>query len=231
MKNFTVAFPLNCSREQAPEFLKALRIDVSKKQVMIPGATIFFTPTLQGAAAGLETLFAEHSPLSEDEMRSLAGHGSLFFLEFSVRNFAEFESFLTVAKNLLNAGALGIYVENSGAAFAAKTALELIDGDVSMEAFVNFVRTSDTLWTLGLEPFGLPDLCVSLQKGEDVGRELLISAADAIFAEGLDYSSGKIFKDDDAGEFRFQKETSSPFGKNAPERNALGYVRLIGKTA
>lgn len=229
MKNFTVAFPLKCSREQAPEFLASLRIDVSKKQVMIPGATVFFTPTVQGAVTGLEQIFAEHSPLSEGESRSLAGHGSIFFLEFSVRNFAEFESFLTVARDLLNSGALGIYVENSGAAFAAKAALELIDGDVPMEAFVNFVRTSDTLWTLGLEPFGLPDLCISLDRGEEAGRALLISAADSIFAEGLGYGSGEIFKDDEIGAFRFQKESGAPFGKDAPERNSQGYVRLIGK--
>lgn len=229
MKPFTVAFPMPIAREDAPKFfLEKWNVDLSKKKVMFSGSPIFYTPILQGAADGLETIFAEHAPLSEDETKALANHQSLFFLEFVAKNPEEFHSFLLVAQKILEAGALGVYVENSGCAFSAKAFVELATGDVPMEAFVNIVEKSDSLYTLGLEPFGMPDLCTAQKESfsQDSCRTVLMTAAAAIFEDGAAFDSGAKWKDE-LGEFEFQKESKAPFVKGSPEWNALGYRRLI----
>ena len=229
MKPFTVAFPLPCSTEEAPKFLhEKLNIDVSKKQVMISGSSLFYTPILQGTAQGIETIFAEHSPLSDEETKLLAAHKSLFFVEFFVKNPEEFKSFLVAAKKILDAGALGVYVENSGCAWSAKAFADLISGEVPMEAFVNVIETADSLFTLGLEPFDLPDLCTAIKAPLNVDecRSVLIAAAASIFEDGAECESGSKWKDEDR-EFEFKKESKAPFGKNSPEWNARGYARLV----
>lgn len=229
MKPFTVAFPLLCTLEEAPKFLlEKLNIDTAKKQVMIPGSSIFYTPILQGPAQGLETIFAEHAPLSDEETKVLASHQSLFFVEFFVKNLDEFKSFLVASQKILEAGALGVYVENSGCAWSAKAFTDLISGEVPMEAFVNVIETSDSLFTLGLEPFDLPDLCTAVKSPLTVDdcRSVLIAAAASIFEDGAEYESGSKWKDEER-EFEFKKEAKAPFAKNSPEWNAQGYARLV----
>lgn len=229
MKPFTVAFPLPCTLEDAPKFLlEKLNLDTSKKQVMIPGSSIFYAPILQGAAEGLETIFAEHAPLSDEESKALAAHKSLFFVEFFVKNPDEFKSFLFAAKKILDAGALGVYVENSGCAWSAKAFADLTSGEVPMEAFVNVIQTSDSLFTLGLEPFNLPDLCTAVKDplSVDECRAVLMAAAASIFEDGAEYGSGERWKDEDR-EFEFKKESKAPFGKDTPEFNSQGYARLV----
>lgn len=231
MKPFTIAFPLPVSKEDAPKFLlEKLNIDSSKKQIMLPGSSILFEPVLQGSSAGLEIIFAEHSKLTAEEKTAIAAHMSLFFLQFFIKTDAEFESFLNVAKKILDAGALGVYVENSGCAWSGKAFENLVSGDVPLEAFINFVETSDSMFTLGMEPFNAPDICIATKNDKLDLRAVLISAADSIVSDGADFSSGAKWKDDAGNEFEFRNESKPPFAKNAPEWNAQGYARLVAKT-
>lgn len=235
MKKFVVAFPLECSAQQAPLFIEEkLKVKVSlssKNPVIVPGCPIFFTPVIQGPFAGMDSLFAEHSPLSPVEAKAIANHGSIFFLQFLAKIPEEFEAFLDVAKTIVESGALGVYVESSGCAWSAKTFLELIAGDVPMEAFLNFVETKDSLFTLGLEPFGLPDLCALLASADkDALRDILTAAADSVYSEGIDFASGAKWMDDNGKNFEFRKESKMPYAKGSPELNSLGYVRLISRS-
>ncbi len=230
MKPFTIAFPLPVSKEDAPKFLlENLNLDIGKKQVMFPGSSVFFEPILQGAAAGLETVFAEHLALSAEESSAIAAHKSLFFLQFFIKTDAEFESFLNIAKRILDAGALGVYVENSGCAWSGKAFENLISGDVPLEAFINLVETSDSIFTLGMEPFGAPDICIAKKNDRLDLRAVLVSAADSIVSDGQDFSSGAKWKDESDNEFEFRNESKAPFAKNSPEWNAQGYARLVSR--
>lgn len=230
MKPFTIAFPLPVSKEDAPKFLlEKLNIDLGKKQVMLPGSSIFYEAVLQGAVTGLDAIFAEHSELTAEEETAIAAHKSLFFLQFFIKTDAEFESFLNVAKKILEAGALGVYVENSGCAWSGKAFEDLASGDIPLEAFINFVETSDSMFTLGMEPFNAPDICIATKNDKLDLRAVLISAADAIVSDCADFSSGAKWKDDAGNEFVFRNETKPPFAKNDPEWNAQGYARLLAR--
>ena len=230
MKSFVIAFPLPFSLQEAPEFLQSkLNLDTSKERVMVAGSSIFYKPILQNAVADLAAIFAEHSPLSSEESAEIAAHKSLLFLEFSVQSADEFESFLTFAKKILEDGALGVYSENSGAAWSAKTFTEIVNGDVPLEAFVNFVETADSMFTLGLEPFAAPDFCISLKDEKLDHRAILISAADAVVFDGQDAASGAKWKNENNQIFEFKNELTPPFKKGSAEWNAEGYRRLIAK--
>ena len=231
MKPFTIAFPLPVSKEDAPRlFLEKLNLDIGSERLMFPGSSIFFEPILQGAIAGLEAIFAEHFALSAEESAAIAAHKSLFFLRFYVKTDADLESFLNVAKKILDAGALGVYIENSGCAWSRNAFESLLLGDVPLEAFLNFVETSDSIFTLGMEPFNAPDLCVATKNDNLDLRAVLISAADSIVSDGADFSSGAKWKDDSDNEFEFRSESKPPFAKNAPEGNAQGYARLVKRS-
>lgn len=104
MKPFTIAFPLPVSKEDAPRlFLEKLNLDIGKEAGDVSRILDFFEPILQGAVAGLEAIFAEHLALSAEESAAIAAHRSLFFLQFHVKTDADAESFLNVAKKILDA--------------------------------------------------------------------------------------------------------------------------------
>lgn len=232
MKLFTIAFPLPVELPDAAAFLsEKLSVDLSKGQILFPGTSFFCTPVLQGAAPGLEKLFDEHERLSAEDSARIQGHGSLFFLQFSLKGFADFKDFLAVAGKILDAGAVGVYVENSGAAFCAGTFKSLVSGDAPMEAFVNFIENAGALFTLGLEPFGLPDFCLKIQDPltEDSGREVLLSAASAFFESGEGCASGSVWESDGES-FDIRQEFKAPYSKGCAEWNAFGYRRFVLRT-
>lgn len=229
MKPFTIAFPLSVSAADAAKYLAEIRIDVAKKQLIVPGSPMFYTPVIQDRVPELEKIFEEHSSLTSEERTKIASHGSLFFLQFFAKNRDEFASFVAVAKKILEHGALGVYVENSGCAWSGKMFLELVSGDVPIEAFINVVETSDSLFTLGMEPFGFPDLCVSTKNVKFEPRTVLLSAADSLVSGDQDFASGARWKDDNGCEFVFRNEARTPFEKGTPEWNAEGYRRLVAR--
>lgn len=232
MKLFTIAFPLPVKLPDAAEFLREkLSVDVSKERILFPGTSFFCAPVLQGAVPGLEKLFDEHERLSAEDSAAIQNHGSLFFLQFSLKGFDDFKAFGAVAKKILEAGALGVYVENSGAAFCAGTFKSLVDGDAPMEAFVNFVENSGSLFTLGLEPFGLPDLCLKVQNPltEDSAREVLLLAASSLFESGEECASGSTWESE-GGTFDIRQEFKAPYSKECAEWNAFGYRRFVLRT-
>lgn len=229
MKPFTIAFPLPVSASEAAEHLSKIQIDVSKRQLIIPGSPMFYTPIIQDRVPELEKVFDEHSALTPEEKSEIASHRSLFFLRFLAKNRDEFRSFLDVSRKILESGALGVYVENSGCAWSGKMFLELVSGDVPIEAFINIVETSDSMFTLGMEPFGFPDLCVTTKNVEFEPRTVLLSAADSLISDGQEFASGARWKDDNEREFVFRNEVRAPFEKGSPEWNAEGYARLVSR--
>ena len=131
----------------------------------------------------------------------------------------------------LAAGATGVYMQQSGSAWTADAFREeLDDGEFPMDPWINFVESADMLYTLGLEVFNSPDLCISRTNGSpEELRNILSVVADSIFVDGISSKSGIEVDGGECGTFTLRAEQKSPFSKDSPEFNRQGIMRLLKK--
>lgn len=226
MKLFTLAFPLATG---AGDFLEKFGIREVSKAVSIPGYSLTPEVFAQAAVPALSEIFAEHEPLAEAEREALDAHSALVFLRGAVTKSSELLEWNKLAGAFLEAGALGVYAEHSGAAFT-RAAFQAFDLETCpLEPWLNFVETAKELYTLGMEALGLPDLCVSLTAGSrDSLVDLLQTAACEVFFSGSAKSGERL--ETELGIFELRSEPALPFPKAAPEWNRFHALRLVRRS-
>lgn len=234
MKKTIIAFPLPVAIDAALPFLsERLHLQLPAKAtdlLMIPGCPVSFTGKLQGPAAGLDDIFADHFALTDAERSAIKTHGSLFFLQCNVRTSADFDAVNNVILKFLDAGVPGVYMEQSGCAWSAAAFRATIADALPMEAWLNFIAAKENLCTLGMESFGLPDLNIALTSDDmDNLKNVLSCVADALFREGLVVDTGTRWNDGEGNDFEFRKEQSALYRKGDFEYNALGLWKLLKK--
>lgn len=220
MKNFILAFP----------FVQT-EIDLLEGPFLMPGCTISFTGKKQNQVFGLEEVFLNHAPLEESEREKIKNHKVLYFLQGEFKTVEEFESLNRVISQILEMGALGIYMENSGAAWSAASFLEWIEHEDPMHAWLNFIETAEDLYTLGMETFGRPDLCVRLHHGEkEELQTALADVAESLFLEESVFDTGVVIQLESSPlGYEIYKETKQPYSKDSMEHNRKGVWRLVPK--
>ena len=129
---------------------------------------------------------------------------------------------------VLNAKAAGVYMQQSGTAWTAKAFEEQFgDCDYAMDPWINILDSGDSLYTLGLAVFTLPDLCIS-NTIEDP-EEALLMAADSLFGDGVPAKSGSVIDWGEGERYTLRQETKTLFSKDAPEYNKQGVLRIVKK--
>lgn len=231
MNSFVLAFPLNEMVDAPFTVAPGVTVENETQSLMIPGCTLMFKVVRKEAVSGLSEVFREHQDVSAEESAAMDGHKSLLFLLGSLKSAADLAMVNTAILKVLSAGALGVYMQQSGAAWTASAFREeLGDAEFPMDPWMNFLEGAGVLYTLGLETFGLPDLCISgkdnVQDGQDC-RDILSFAADSLFVEGAGAKSGTEVDCGEFGTYVLRQETRSPFGKDDPEFNRRGIMRLL----
>ncbi|WP_290738705.1 hypothetical protein [Fibrobacter sp. UBA3718] len=231
MNQFVLAFPIPVPASEIFKLTDTVSVLPEAKSLLVPGCSVSFKVARNGAAAGLSDIFKEHRDISGEEASAIDSHKSLLFLLGTLKNTDDLRMVNTAILKLLSAGAAGVYMQHSGTAWTADAFREeLGDGEFPMDPWINFVENADTLYTLGLEVFNSPDLCIA--KGalsENALRDVLAVAADSIFSGEVSSKSGTEI---DAGEsvaFVLRSEIKNPFPKDSPEYNRQGIMRLIRK--
>ena len=177
---------------------------------------------------GLADIFKEHQDISADAAAAIEAHKSLLFLLGEVKNIEEVTQVNMAILKVFNAGALGVYMQQCGAAWTdAGFREELGDGEYPMDPWINFVEAGETIYTLGLATFMLPDLCIAAS-AEDP-QEALLMAADSLFGDGIPAKSGSEVDLGEGVHYVLRQETKNPFPKESPEYNKQGILRLIKK--
>ncbi len=126
------------------------------------------------------------------------------------------------------AGAIGVYMQQSGTAWTADAFDDQFgDGEYPMDAWINIIDSGETLYTLGLAAFALPDLCIS--KTIEDPEEALLMAADSLFGDGIPAKSGSVIDWGDGERYVLRQETKTFFSKDAPEYNKQGVLRIVKK--
>lgn len=231
MNRFVLAFPIPVGVAEPFKITDIVSVLADAKNVLVPGCNVRFDVVRNAPAAGLSDIFKEHREISAEEAGTIDAHKSLLFLLGSLKSADELRMVNTAILKMLAAGATGVYMQQSGTAWTPGAFREeLDDGEFPMDPWINFVENDDALYTLGLEVFGLPDLCISRKNGtpEDL-RNILAVVADSIFVDGVSSKSGTEVDGGEFGAFTLRAETKSPFAKDAPEFNRQGIMRLVKK--
>ena len=231
MNQFVLAFPIPVAVADPFKITDVVSLSADAKNLLVPGCNLNFNVVRNAAAAGLSDIFREHREISAEEAGAIDSHKSLLFLLGSLKSADELRMVNTAILKLLAAGAKGVYMQHSGTAWTADAFREeLGDAEFPMDPWINFVESADVLYTLGLEVFGLPDLCISRSNGPQEDLENILSVvADTIFVDGVSSKSGTEVDGGEFGTFTLRAETKSPFAKDSPEFNRQGIMRLVRK--
>lgn len=237
MNQFVLAFPLNVdcpAKNSATEFAitENVKITADTNKVIVPGCIIEFSVVWNGSTEGLAQLFNEHEPISAEETAALNAHKSLLFLLGSLKSGEDLRMVNNAIMKMLSAGALGVYMQQSGTAWTAARFREILgDAEFPMDPWLNYLENGETLFSLGMETFGLPDICISKSaatSGDDP-QDILSVVADSLFMDGITAKSGTEVDGGDVGVWTLRQELKSPFAKDAPEFNRQGILRLAKK--
>ena len=228
MNKFVLAFPVPVEQKETFKITEHVQVAPDANTLMIPGCSVSFSVARTEPMAKLSDVFREHVDLSEDDAKKIDSHRSLFFLIGTLKNADDLRMVNSAVLKMFDAGATGVYMQHSGTAWIADAFREEIgDDSLPMDPWINFVESEDVLYTLGLEVFGLPDLCISRKAGsDDELRDILGVVADTLFVDGLSSKSGTEVDAGDFGKYTLRAEMSSPFAKDSPEYNKNGIMRL-----
>ncbi len=228
MNSFVLAFPLTVAQDEPFAVTPSVTVEKDAASLMVPGCTINFKVIRKEAVAGLSDIFKEHEEISAEETSAIDSHKSLLFLLGSLKSATDLIMVNTAILKVLSAGALGVYMQQSGAAWTAEGFREeLGDAEFPMDPWMNYLEGPDVLYTLGLETFALPDLCISKNTEVQELREVLSVVADSLFVGGISSKSGTEVDCGQCGVYVLRQETKSPFAKDDPEYNRQGIMRLL----
>ena len=228
MNQFVLAFPIPVAVDEIFSITENVKVAADTKTVMIPGCSVQFNVVRQPASTDVLDIFKERNDLTEDEEKVIAAHKSLLFLLGNVKSINDVEMVNSAISKMFAAGAIGVYMQQSGTAWTAKAFEEQFgDSDYPMDPWINILDSGDSLYTLGLAVFTLPDLCI-LNTIEDP-EEALLMAADSLFGDGIPAKSGSIIDWGDDEKYVLRQELKGLFSKDAPEYNKQGLLRILKK--
>lgn len=231
MNRFVLAFPIPVAPADAFQLTETVSVGADTKTLLVPGCSVSFDVVRNAPASGLSGIFAEHRELSAEEAAAIDSHKSLLFLLGTLKSADDLKMVNSAILKVLAAGATGVYMQQSGTAWTADAFREeLDDGEFPMDPWINFVESDNLLYTLGLEVFNSPDLCISRTNGNpEELRNILSVVADSIFVDGISSKSGTEVDGGECGSFTLRAEQRSPFPKDSLEFNRQGIMRLLKK--
>ena len=228
MSQFVLAFPISVAADEVFAITEHVKVAADAKTVMIPGCSVQFDVVRQPASPDVLEIFKERNDLTEDEEKAIAAHKSLLFLLGNVKSMNDVEMVNSAISKMFAAGAIGVYMQQSGTAWTADAFDDQFgDGEYPMDAWINIIDSGETLYTLGLAAFALPDLCISTSIEDP--EEALLMAADSLFGDGIPAKSGSVIDWGDGERYVLRQETKTFFSKDAPEYNKQGVLRIVKK--
>ncbi|MCF0221197.1 MAG: hypothetical protein HUK19_02775 [Fibrobacter sp.] len=228
MPQFVLALPMDCSVDESIAVNENVSIASDAKTAIIPGCSVSFNVVRKERLDGLADIFKEHQDISAEEVSAIDGHKSLLFLVGEVKRIEEVGEINLAVLKLFGAGAKGVYMQQSGAAWSNQGFRDEVgDGEYPMDPWINFVENEGMIYTLGMACFALPDLCIPAS--EENAQEALLLAADVLFGDGVPAKSGSEIDLDEGEIFVLRQEAKSPFPKDSPEYNKQGIFRLTRK--
>lgn len=228
MLDFTLAFPLMTPADQIWLWMQEkqwIAKAPTDHSIMLRGIPFLFQGYAQKNHPMLPTLFQEHCEVQANDLQKLQAHQGILFLQGRFKSQNDFHQVQTAIRMILEAGALGVVFEHSGAAHLAKNWLE--EEDDSISTWLNWIDVKGELRSLGMEVFGLADLAISnpssaIENWFEIGEEV----ADALYLENLPLESGESMETSSGVILQAQRLPKSPYPPKHPHYNRQGLIQL-----
>ena len=228
MNKFVLAFPLPVAVDKIFAITENVKIAADTKTVMIPGCSVQFNVVRQGASPELLDIFKERNDLTEEEEKSIAAHKSLLFLLGNVKSMEDVRMVNVAITKMFEAKAVGVYMQESGTSWTADAFYDVLGaGEYPMDPWINIIQGEETLYTLGLATFTLPDLSISTSIEDP--EEALMMAAHSLFDGEVPAKSGSVLDWGEGEKYVLRQELKGLFSKDAPEYNKQGLLRIVKK--
>ncbi len=228
MNQFVLAFPIPVSVDETFAITENVKVAADAKTVMIPGCSVQFNVVRQPAMADVLEIFKDHCELNAEEEKAIASHKSLLFLLGNIKSMNDVEMVNTAILKMFTAGATGVYMQQSGTSWTPDAFYDLLGaGEYPMDPWIDIINSGETLYTLGLATFALPDLCISTSIEDP--EEALLMVADSLFGDGIPAKSGSVVDFGDDETYVLRQETKTFFAKEDPEYNKQGVLRIVKK--
>ncbi|MCP3903396.1 MAG: hypothetical protein GY715_07145 [Planctomycetes bacterium] len=134
---------------------------------------------------------------------------------------------VVAATALLNAGGLGVFIDNSLVAHEAMTWMEIV-APIGIEAllciFLNMFRGDESVYSIGLHTLGMREVVVRRSGDDDRDRTVLLDFIEAV-AFGDRASAGDVYHCGDVS-MRVTCGVSARFERHLPVYNPYGEWRL-----
>lgn len=228
MPQFILALPMKFAVDESIVINENVSIAADAKTVIVPGCGVSFNVVRKEHVDGLVDIFKEHQDISAEVAAAIDSHKSLLFLLGEAKSIEDVSQVNMAVLKLFGAGAMGVYMQQSGAAWSEQGFREEVgDGEYPMDPWINFIENGDLIYTLGMATFALPDLSIS--SSIENAQEALLLAADALFGDGVPAKSGSEVDVGDGEVYVLRQETKALFPKDSPEFNKQGVLRLNKK--
>ena len=117
MPQFILAFPMTKEVGEPLALTETAMLAADATSAIIPGCSVMFKVVRKEHVPGLADIFKEHQNISADAAAAIEAHKSLLFLLGEVKNIDEVTQVNMAILKVFNAGALGVYMQQCGAAW------------------------------------------------------------------------------------------------------------------
>lgn len=130
---------------------------------------------------------------------------------------------------ILQAGAGGVFIDNSGLSHGASAWLEMAetgDADALSYAFVGIVRGRMEVWTMGMHVLGKPDL-VMPRADADADQDAIIETLRYVCTGEKPIDDGHILVDEHGPRYQIRTAPADQFNSDSPMHNPFGRLKLV----
>ena len=130
---------------------------------------------------------------------------------------------------ILQAGAGGVFIDNSGLSHGASAWLEMTeasDADALSYAFVGIICGRTEVWTMGMHILGKPDLTMP-RADADADQDTIIETLRYVCAGEKPIDDGHILADEHGPRYQIRTAPADQFNSDSPMHNPFGRLKLI----
>ncbi len=170
-----------------------------------------------------------HGGLSASALEKLEGYTCIAGIVGPGGSMESARTMVQAAAALLQAGGLGVFIDNSAVSHGRKDWLEIAkDGcaDALCFGFLGVVGGQKEIWSTGLHAFGFPDIVLHRTNPFE-GSATLIEFARFVSARGQAVDEGFIYQPESGPKYKVERYTPDDFKPTSPIHNPFGRIRLV----
>lgn len=166
---------------------------------------------------------------TEEELETVAGYTVNALLCGPGGSLAAAHTMMKAAAALVQAGAAGVFIDNSALAHGGHDWLAMTDDggpDALSFAFASIIRGKEEVWTMGMHVLGLRDIVMKRSDIEEDGFDI-VEVIRYVARGDKPIGDGHIIADLDGPKFQAFFHPSAEMPEGSPMHNPFGRLKLV----